>query len=102
MIFLDQKDAFVATIRASGARMIVSSVVLTLLKYFVFGYALDEAINEPRFHHQLVPDVVCVQEDFLTSGGGVWRRGVTWSSALRLDWLPLMRIGKGKTRCRVR
>ena len=52
--------------------MIVSSAVLTLLKYFAFGYALDEAINEPRFHHQLVPDVVCVQEDFSDE----WRRGL--------------------------
>ena len=64
LILLDQNDTVVATIGASGAHMIISSVVSTLLKYFVFGYALDEAINEPRFHHQLVPDVVCVQEDF--------------------------------------
>ena len=46
---IDQKGDVAAVVGASGSHMIISSVVLTLVKYFAFGYSLADAVREPRF-----------------------------------------------------
>lgn len=46
---------------ASGGPRIISSTLQTLLHVLVGGKTVDEAIREPRLHHQWRPDCVFIQ-----------------------------------------
>jgi gamma-glutamyltranspeptidase/glutathione hydrolase len=41
-----------------GGSTIITSVLQTILNVHEFGFGMQEAINQPRFHHQWLPDVV--------------------------------------------
>ncbi|WDD97107.1 gamma-glutamyltransferase [Thalassomonas actiniarum] len=53
------KDKQVALVTGSpGGTTIISSVYQSILNVTEFGMSADEAVNSPRFHHQLYPENV--------------------------------------------
>ncbi|CAJ0642617.1 15549_t:CDS:10 [Entrophospora sp. SA101] len=60
-----ETDGQVETILGgSGGSRIISSVLLYILNIYDFDMNVLEAINQPRVHHQLVPNLVSVEADF--------------------------------------
>jgi gamma-glutamyltranspeptidase / glutathione hydrolase / leukotriene-C4 hydrolase len=45
-------------IGAAGGTKIPTAVTMAIMRYLWFGSTIKEAIDEPRFHHQLVPNEV--------------------------------------------
>ena len=41
-----------------GGSTIITSVLQTILNVHEFGFGMQEAVNQPRFHHQWLPDVI--------------------------------------------
>jgi gamma-glutamyltranspeptidase/glutathione hydrolase len=44
-----------------GGSTIITSVLQTILNVHEFDFGMQEAINQPRFHHQWLPDVVIME-----------------------------------------
>lgn len=44
-----------------GGPRIISSVLLTLLNVLDFGMNIQQAVNAPRFHYQVLPDVISTE-----------------------------------------
>lgn len=44
-----------------GGSTIITSVLQTILNVHEFGFGMQEAINQPRFHHQWLPDVIMME-----------------------------------------
>lgn len=44
-----------------GGSTIITSVLQTILNVHEFGMGMQEAVNQPRFHHQWLPDVVMIE-----------------------------------------
>mgnify|MGYP005989805553 CR=1 FL=1 len=44
-----------------GGSTIITSVLQTILNVHEFGFGMQEAVNQPRFHHQWLPDVVMME-----------------------------------------
>lgn len=60
-----ETDGQVETILGgSGGARIISSVLQFILNIYDFDMNVLEAINHPRVHHQLVPNLVSVEADF--------------------------------------
>jgi gamma-glutamyltranspeptidase len=51
----------VAAIGASGGSQIISSTAQTIIRMFDMDLDTHAAIHSPRFHHQLLPDVVVTE-----------------------------------------
>ncbi len=52
----------VMMVGAAGGPKIVTSVLLTMIRYLDFGMPLSDAVGAPRFHHQWRPDQVTVED----------------------------------------
>ncbi|KAI9613357.1 hypothetical protein H4Q26_009957 [Puccinia striiformis f. sp. tritici PST-130] len=67
---LSNRSEFFCAIGASGGSRIFSAVTATFLK-LLWGYDLSHAIEDPRIHHQLLPNLLYVENsyrpDFLES-----------------------------------
>nr|P0DPU6.1 RecName: Full=Scoloptoxin SSD20; Flags: Precursor [Scolopendra dehaani] len=57
-IFVNEGGDVVMAIGASGGTRITSSVSLTSMRVLWLGRNIKEAIDEPRLHHQLLPDEI--------------------------------------------
>ena len=44
-----------------GGSTIITSVLQTILNVHEFGFGMQAAINQPRFHHQWLPDVIMME-----------------------------------------
>ncbi|MDT7833236.1 gamma-glutamyltransferase [Flavobacteriaceae bacterium S356] len=44
-----------------GGSTIITSVLQTILNVHEYGMGMQEAVNQPRFHHQWLPDVVMIE-----------------------------------------
>jgi len=44
-----------------GGSTIITSVLQTILNVHEFNMGMQEAVNQPRFHHQWLPDIVTVE-----------------------------------------
>jgi gamma-glutamyltranspeptidase/glutathione hydrolase len=44
-----------------GGSTIITSVLQTILNVHEFNFGMQEAINQPRFHHQWMPDVIMME-----------------------------------------
>ncbi len=60
------KDSEVVLVTGSpGGTTIISSVTQSLLNALLYGMSAEEAVNSPRFHHQLLPkDTIRMHEGF--------------------------------------
>jgi len=67
-IVLKNKEP-ILTCGAAGGPTIISQTLLTLVGVLDYGLSLEEALNQPRFHHQWKPDQVRLEK----SGGAELR-----------------------------
>tara|TARA_R110002126_G_scaffold277373_1_gene423184 strand:- start:27052 stop:28764 length:1713 start_codon:yes stop_codon:yes gene_type:complete len=44
-----------------GGSTIITSVLQTILNVHEFNFGMQEAVNQPRFHHQWMPDVIMME-----------------------------------------
>lgn len=44
-----------------GGSTIITSVLQTILNVHEFGFGMQEAVNQPRFHHQWLPDSILME-----------------------------------------
>lgn len=59
LIVVDKTDGDVRlTIGAAGGSKIISSLALALIRFNSSAISIKEIVDAPRFHHQLVPDLV--------------------------------------------
>ncbi|HKV25887.1 MAG TPA: gamma-glutamyltransferase [Candidatus Acidoferrum sp.] len=58
----DGKLSFVTG--SPGGPTIISATLLSVLNWMRLGMSAQAAINAPRFHHQWLPDVVVMENDF--------------------------------------
>ena len=47
-----------------GGTTITTSVFQTLMDIIEFGMSATDAVNKPKFHHQWLPDILYVEEEF--------------------------------------
>ncbi|MBN2287800.1 MAG: gamma-glutamyltransferase [Candidatus Glassbacteria bacterium] len=60
-----EEPAFV--IGAAGGSRIITTVLQVFLNLAHFGMNVREAVEAPRFHHQHLPDVVCLEPNALSA-----------------------------------
>jgi gamma-glutamyltranspeptidase/glutathione hydrolase len=53
-----------AVIGTPGGSTIITSVFQTVLNLIDFKLSTDQAVNQPKFHHQWLPDVVYIEKTF--------------------------------------
>ncbi|KAL4420110.1 hypothetical protein ABPG77_000591 [Micractinium sp. CCAP 211/92] len=63
----EQRGQFMLAIGASGGPRIISAVLQAVVRLVAFGEGLFPAIANPRFHHQLAPDKLFVEDWNATS-----------------------------------
>lgn len=64
-ILVNQRDGTVRmVIGASGGFKILSATSLVIIRHLFFGDCLEDAVNQPRLHHQLKPMVVEYERGF--------------------------------------
>ncbi|MGB6497481.1 MAG: gamma-glutamyltransferase [Candidatus Acidiferrum sp.] len=61
----DGKLSFVTG--SPGGPTIISATLLSVLNWMRLGMNAEEAINAPRFHHQWMPDLILMENDFPAS-----------------------------------
>ena len=44
-----------------GGSTIITSVLQTILNVYEFGMGMQESVNQPRFHHQWLPDMIMIE-----------------------------------------
>ena len=44
-----------------GGSTIITSVLQTILNVYEFNMGMQEAVNQPRFHHQWLPDMIMIE-----------------------------------------
>lgn len=47
-----------------GGSTIITSVLQSILNVLVFDLSAEDAVNTPKYHHQWMPDVIYVEQDF--------------------------------------
>lgn len=57
-------DQPVLTVGAAGGPRIISATLLALVRQLEYGWPLERALGEHRFHHQWVPGELIVEEGF--------------------------------------
>ncbi|MGC0773032.1 MAG: gamma-glutamyltransferase [Candidatus Acidiferrum sp.] len=62
MVLRDGKLSFVTG--SPGGPTIISATLLSVLNWMRLGMNAQAAINAPRFHHQWLPDVILMENDF--------------------------------------
>ncbi len=55
---VEKDGALWMVVGTPGGSTIITSVLQTILNVHEFDFGMQEAVNQPRFHHQWLPDVV--------------------------------------------
>lgn len=58
LIVVDKSGDVRLTIGAAGGSKIISALALALIRFNSSSSSVKEIVDAPRFHHQLVPDIV--------------------------------------------
>ena len=58
---VEKNGALWMVVGTPGGSTIITSVLQTILNVHEFGFGMQEAINQPRFHHQWLPDVIMME-----------------------------------------
>lgn len=58
---VEKDGALSMTLGTPGGSTIITSVAQTLINVYDFGMGMQQAVNEPRFHHQWLPDEVLLE-----------------------------------------
>ena len=81
-----------------GGTTIPTSVFQSIVNIIDFGLSPEDAVNKPKFHHQWLPDVIDVEEDFpQTITDSLQQMGYTIHKRGHIGRTELIRIGEGKT-----
>ncbi|NIP41328.1 MAG: gamma-glutamyltransferase [candidate division Zixibacteria bacterium] len=56
LVFKD--DSLLMVTGSPGGSKIITTVAMSILRYFQFDMSLKQAINQPKFHHQHLPDIL--------------------------------------------
>lgn len=81
-----------------GGTTIPTSVFQSIVNIIDFGLSAEDAVNKPKFHHQWLPDVIDVEEDFpQTILDSLQQMGYTIHKRGHIGRTELIRIGEGKT-----
>ncbi len=57
-----KNDEPILAVGAAGGPTIITQTLLTIIQVIDFGLPLDEALNQPRFHHQWSPDQLRIEK----------------------------------------
>ena len=57
-------DQPVMTVGAAGGPRIITATLLAIVRHLEFGWPLEKALGEHRFHHQWVPGELTIEEGF--------------------------------------
>ncbi|XP_064213538.1 glutathione hydrolase 1 proenzyme isoform X2 [Tribolium castaneum] len=63
-IILDGDDNVRLLVGGSGGTKIITSVALAIVKHLWFNYTIEEAVADPRLHHQLFPMKLFFEKGF--------------------------------------
>jgi gamma-glutamyltranspeptidase/glutathione hydrolase len=55
----------IAVVGSPGGRTIINTVLQVILNQIDFNMGIEQAVTEPRFHHQWLPDVLFVEQNGL-------------------------------------
>ena len=58
---IEQNGKLKMVIGTPGGSTIITSVLQTILNVHEFKMGMQEAVNQPRFHHQWLPDVIMME-----------------------------------------
>lgn len=62
-IVLDNNKPYII-VGTPGGSTIITSVLQSILNIMEFDLSPEDAVNQPKFHHQWMPDVIYVEADF--------------------------------------
>lgn len=62
-IVLDNNKPYII-VGTPGGSTIITSVLQSILNIMEFDLSPEDAVNQPKFHHQWMPDVIYVEVDF--------------------------------------
>ena len=60
---VEKNNNFYMALGTPGGSTIITSVIQTILNVHEFDMGMEEAVNSPRFHHQLFPDVIKIEKE---------------------------------------
>lgn len=58
---VEKDDKLWMVVGTPGGSTIITSVLQTILNVHEFNFGMQEAVNQPRFHHQWLPDVIMME-----------------------------------------
>ena len=58
---VEKDDELWMVVGTPGGSTIITSVLQTILNAHEFGMGMQESINQPRFHHQWLPDMIMIE-----------------------------------------
>ena len=58
---IEKDGALWMVVGTPGGSTIITSVLQTILNVLEFGMGMQESVNQPRFHHQWLPDMIMIE-----------------------------------------
>ncbi len=58
---IEKNGALWMVVGTPGGSTIITSVLQTILNVHEFGMGMQESVNQPRFHHQWLPDMIMIE-----------------------------------------
>ena len=58
---VEKDGALWMVVGTPGGSTIITSVLQTILNVHEFGMGMQESVNQPRFHHQWLPDMIMIE-----------------------------------------